>query len=50
LGNQPIATGKTKWIITGVGLISAIIVTGLVSRITRRALSTRAPEASSIKN
>ncbi len=43
LGNQPIATGKTKWIVTGVGLVSAIIVTGLVGRITRRALAARAP-------
>lgn len=38
LGNQPIASGKTKWIVTGVGLASAIVVTGLVSKITRRAL------------
>jgi uncharacterized membrane protein YdjX (TVP38/TMEM64 family) len=43
LGNQPIATGKTKWIVTGVGLVSAIIVTGLVGRITRRALNARVP-------
>jgi len=31
-------------IITGIGLISAIVVTGFVSRITRRALQTRVPE------
>ena len=44
LGNQPIATGKAKWIVTGLGLVSAIVVTGFVGRITRRALKARVPE------
>jgi uncharacterized membrane protein YdjX (TVP38/TMEM64 family) len=39
LGNQPIATGKTKWVVSAIGLVSAIIVTGLVTRIARRALT-----------
>ena len=43
LGKQPIATGNTKWIVTGIGLVSTIIVTGFVTRIARRALSGRFP-------
>src|SRR5689334_11221984 len=30
LGKQPIATGNTKWIVTGIGLVSTIIVTAFV--------------------
>lgn len=45
LGNQPIATGKTKWIVSGAGLASAIIVTGLVTRMARRALTQASPQS-----
>ena len=39
LGTRPIATGRMKWVVAAVGLISTIIVTGLVTRIVRRALT-----------
>lgn len=44
LGNQPIATGHTKWVVTSIGLTTTIIVTVLVTRIARRALNGRLPE------
>lgn len=43
LGNRPIATGQTKWIVTAIGAIATIIVTLLVARIARRALAGRLP-------
>ena len=39
LGERPAATGNTKWVITGIGLISTIIVTIMVTRIARRTLA-----------
>ena len=44
LGSEPIAKGKTKWIVTAVGVVTTIIVTLLVTRIARRALAARLPE------
>jgi uncharacterized membrane protein YdjX (TVP38/TMEM64 family) len=41
LGTKPMATGNTKWLVTGIGLVSTIIVTVFVTRIARRALSGR---------
>jgi uncharacterized membrane protein YdjX (TVP38/TMEM64 family) len=39
LGQQPIATGKAKWIVSGIGVVMTIIVTIFVTRIARRALA-----------
>jgi uncharacterized membrane protein YdjX (TVP38/TMEM64 family) len=39
LGAVPIATGRAKWVVTGIGLTSTIIVTFFVTRIVRRVLS-----------
>ena len=44
LGTQPIAAGKTKWIVTAVGIITTIIVSLMISRIARKALIARIPE------
>jgi uncharacterized membrane protein YdjX (TVP38/TMEM64 family) len=44
LGTQPIAAGKTKWIVTGVGIVTTVIVSVLISRIARKALSNRLPD------
>lgn len=47
LGSGPIATGNAKWIVTAIGLFSTVIVTALVTRIARRALTNRLPEEKS---
>ncbi len=39
LGSQPMAAGKTKWIVTGIGLATTLVVTVLVTRIAARALA-----------
>lgn len=44
LGNKPIATGQTKWIVTGIGGVMTLIVTVLVTRIAKRALAGRLGE------
>jgi uncharacterized membrane protein YdjX (TVP38/TMEM64 family) len=44
LGTQPIAAGKTKWVVTGIGIITTIIVSVLISRIARKALNSRLPD------
>ena len=44
LGTQPIAAGKTKWIVTAIGIITTIIVSLLITRIARKALSSRLPD------
>lgn len=43
LGTRPVATGQTKWVVTGIGLITTIIVTLFVTRFARRALAERLP-------
>jgi uncharacterized membrane protein YdjX (TVP38/TMEM64 family) len=40
LGTKPIATGNMKWIVAGVGLVSTITVTILVTRMARKILKT----------
>lgn len=42
LGSGPIAPGKTKWVVSGIGIATTIVVTFFVTRIARRALSERA--------
>jgi uncharacterized membrane protein YdjX (TVP38/TMEM64 family) len=44
LGTQPIAAGKTKWIVSGIGIGTAVVVSVVISRIARRALAARLPE------
>lgn len=44
LGTQPIAAGRTKWIVTGIGFITTVVVSLLIARIARKALSTRLAE------
>ena len=44
LGTQPIAAGKTKWIVSSIGIVTTIIVSLLISRIARKALSSRLPD------
>ena len=44
LGNEPIATGRSKWILTILGVTSTVVVTILVTRIARRALAETLPE------
>lgn len=44
IGNRPIASGQTKWIVSGVGVVMTIIVTIFVTRIAKRALAGRLPE------
>lgn len=44
LGTQPIAAGKTKWILSGIGIGTTLIVTFFITRIARRALASRLPE------
>ncbi|HTG44701.1 MAG TPA: TVP38/TMEM64 family protein [Verrucomicrobiae bacterium] len=44
LGTSAIVTGKTKWVVSALGLVSTIVVTILVTRIAQRALSTRLPQ------
>ena len=38
LGTHPIAAGKTKWIVSGVGIVTTAIVSIIISRIARKAL------------
>jgi uncharacterized membrane protein YdjX (TVP38/TMEM64 family) len=44
LGTQPIAAGKTKWIVTSAGIVTTVIVSLFISRIARKALMARLPE------
>lgn len=44
LGTQPLAAGKTKWIVSGLGIGVTLIVTLFVTRIARKALAARLPE------
>ena len=41
LGTQPIAAGKTKWIVSGIGIGTTVVVSLLISRIARKALGNR---------
>lgn len=43
LGTQPIASGKTKWIVSGIGIATTFIATLIITRIARRALASRIP-------
>jgi uncharacterized membrane protein YdjX (TVP38/TMEM64 family) len=45
LGSQPMATGKAKWIVSGIGIAATIIVTFFITRIARRALAGRIPDS-----
>ena len=42
---RPVQTGNLKWVLAGIGLISTVVVTILVTRIARRALAPSSPEA-----
>ncbi len=44
LGTQPMAAGKTKWIVSGIGIVTTAITTVFISRIARKALSNRLPD------
>lgn len=44
LGSQPMATGKAKWVVSGVGVVTTAIVTVFVTRLARRALAPRLNE------
>jgi uncharacterized membrane protein YdjX (TVP38/TMEM64 family) len=44
IGTEPIAAGKTRWVVTGVGVGTTAVVTFLVTRIARRALNERMGE------
>jgi uncharacterized membrane protein YdjX (TVP38/TMEM64 family) len=43
LGNKPMASGNMKWVVTGFGLASTIIVTIIVTRIARKSLAGKLP-------
>jgi uncharacterized membrane protein YdjX (TVP38/TMEM64 family) len=44
LGAVPIATGRTKWVVTGIGFTTTIFVTYFVTRIVRRVLLEALPK------
>jgi uncharacterized membrane protein YdjX (TVP38/TMEM64 family) len=44
LGTQPIAEGKTKWIVSGIGIGTTVVVSFFMARIARRALASRIPD------
>ena len=44
LGTQPIAAGKTKWIVSGIGIGTTAVVSLFIARIARKALAERLPE------
>ena len=44
LGTQPIAAGKTKWILSSIGIVTTVIVTLFITRIARKALANRLPD------
>ncbi|MGZ8921276.1 MAG: TVP38/TMEM64 family protein [Limisphaerales bacterium] len=44
LGTQPIAAGKTKWIVSGIGIGTTLIVSLFITRIARKALAARLPD------
>ena len=44
LGTQPIAAGKTKWIVSGIGIGTTLIVSLFITRIARKALASRLPD------
>lgn len=41
---EPVPGGKMKWVVAGIGLVSTVVVTALVTRIVRRALGNTGPE------
>jgi uncharacterized membrane protein YdjX (TVP38/TMEM64 family) len=44
LGTQPIAEGKTKWLVSGIGIGTTVVVSLFIARIARRALASRIPD------
>ncbi|MGZ8899603.1 MAG: TVP38/TMEM64 family protein, partial [Limisphaerales bacterium] len=44
LGTQPIAAGKTKWVVSGIGIGTTLIVSLFITRIARKALAARLPD------
>ena len=44
LGTQPIAAGKTKWIVSGIGIGTTLVVSLFITRIARKALASRIPD------
>lgn len=44
LGTQPIAAGRTKWLLSGVGVGATVIVSLFITRIARKALANRIPD------
>ena len=44
LGTQPVAAGKTKWILSGIGIGTTAVVSFFIARIARKALANRLPE------
>jgi uncharacterized membrane protein YdjX (TVP38/TMEM64 family) len=44
LGTQPIAAGKTKWIVSGIGIGTTLVVSLFMARIARKALASRIPD------
>ena len=44
LGTQPVAVGKTKWIVSAFGIGTTAIVSFFIARIARKALVNRLPE------
>jgi hypothetical protein len=45
LGTEPIPS-KTKWLVSIIGIVTTVIVTVFITRISRKALSARLPEES----
>jgi uncharacterized membrane protein YdjX (TVP38/TMEM64 family) len=46
LGTQPLAAGKAKWVVSGIGVGTTVIVTLFVTRIARKALANKLPDES----
>jgi uncharacterized membrane protein YdjX (TVP38/TMEM64 family) len=44
LGTQPIAAGRAKWMVAGIGIGTTLVVTVLITRIARKALAQRLPD------
>jgi uncharacterized membrane protein YdjX (TVP38/TMEM64 family) len=44
LGTQPIAAGKTKWVVSAIGIGTTLVVTLFITRIARKALASRIPD------
>jgi len=43
LGTQPVAAGRAKWIVSGIGVAMTIVATIFITRIARRALNAKMP-------